>query len=309
MIALQRLKAASAWLLATTVVTLTLVGAVAVPPAHAVAPAHAAAPAQAAPPAYAAAYPIETTYAARGAWEVTTADVDGAYQLYYPATLGAGGFRHPIITWGNGTNATPALYPGVLNQLASWGFVVIASTSTATGTGNEILAAVDYLVARNDDPASLFYQKLDTGKIGAAGHSQGAGGSVRATFASNGLVRTVVPIALPDPVWASPGHEFDISQLTVPVLFLGGVNDFFISPPRTLTTYYNQVPGAAAKASLKNAGHNTIQNTGGGFLGYLTAWFMYHLQDDVTARAAFAGSSPELNGNTKWSNQAAKSLP
>ncbi|HEU4422599.1 MAG TPA: hypothetical protein VFR67_08665 [Pilimelia sp.] len=290
MIALRRLTAARIPLVAAIALALTLAGTVVAASARA------------------ATYPIEAAYAARGTWAVSTADVDGAYTLYYPTELGAGGFRHPIITWGNGTNATPSLYPGVLNQLASWGFVVIASTSTGTGTGNEILAGAEYLVARNGDPASMFHQKLDTENIGAVGHSQGAGGSVRATLASNGLITTVVPVALPDPAWVSPGHEYDVSQLTVPVLFLGGVNDFFISPPRVLTAYYNQVPGAAAKASLRNAGHNTIQNTGGGFLGYLTAWFMYRLRNDAAARGAFAGSTPEINGNTKWSNQAGKNL-
>jgi len=289
-------KTRRAWRAGVLALGLALAGTAAAPPAHAANPIEAV-------------YPIEAAYAAPGTWAVSTADVGTAYKLYYPTDLGAGGFRHPIITWGNGTNAVPAQYPGVLNQLASWGFVVIASTSTGTGTGNEILAGVDHLVAANGDPSSVFHAKLDTARVGAVGHSQGAGGSVRATLASNGSIRTVVPIALPDPVWWSPGHEFDISQLTVPVLFLGGVNDFFVAPPRVLTTYYNQVPGAAAKASLRNAGHNTIQNSGGGFLGYLTAWFMYQLRDDAVARGAFAGGSPELIGNTKWSNQATKGLP
>ncbi|MFI6604185.1 hypothetical protein ACIBHX_48835 [Nonomuraea sp. NPDC050536] len=72
--------------------------------------------------------------------------------------------QHPIITCGNGTNAVPTQYSGVLNQLASWGFVVISPNSAIQG-------------------------------------------------------------------------------------------------------YYDKVPGAAAKALLKGAGHNTVQGTGGGFLG------------------------------------------
>jgi dienelactone hydrolase len=260
-----------------------------------------------------AASAIESHYNVAGPWAVTTADVTDAsgqvvYKLYRPAALGAGGFHHPIVTWGNGTGATPDMYPGVLNRLASWGFAVIASTDTTTGTGAEILSAAQYLAARNADPASVFYGKLDTGRIGAVGHSQGAGGVVNATTHSNGLITTVVPIALPARIWVSPGDEYYPAQITCPVLFLGAGQDIIISSPSTIRGFYDEVPGAAAMAVLTNADHNTIQNTGGGFLGYLTAWLMYRLQGDTYARGAFAGATPEINTNTAWKNQAEKNL-
>jgi pimeloyl-ACP methyl ester carboxylesterase len=250
--------------------------------------------------------PIETAYAARGTWAVTTTTVGSEYVIHHPTDLGAGGFHHPIITWGNGTDAVPSQYPGVLDQLASWGFVVVASTGGRLARGVEMLAGATYLVARNSDSSSIFYGKLDTAAVGAVGHSQGAGGAVNAALRSNGLIRTVVPIALP--FWAAPGDEFDLPRLTVPVLLVSGANDW-ISSPRTITGYYNQVPGPAAKASLKDADHNTIQGSGGGFLGYVTAWFRYRLCDDAVARGAFVGSRPEFVTNSGWTNQAGKLLP
>ena len=260
-----------------------------------------------APAAIAATYPIESAFAAAGPAAVAGTTVGSTYQIFYPADLATGSPR-PIVTWGNGTGAAPADYAGVLHQLASWGFVVIAPTSGTTGDGTAILAAAQYLVARDEDPASIFHGRLDTTKVAAAGHSQGAGGSVRATLSSAGLIRTVVPIALPAPIFVStPADSYDVSQLTVPVFFLGGQNDFICSPS-TLATFYADVPGAAAKASLVNAGHNTIQGTGGGFLGYLTAWLRYQLDGDAQARAAFAGPAPELTGNGNWYQPAAKNL-
>ncbi|MEV0150339.1 MULTISPECIES: alpha/beta hydrolase [unclassified Nonomuraea] len=250
---------------------------------------------------------IEAHYRTTGPWAVATADVPG-YRLTYPADLGAGGIKHPIITWGNGTNAVPAQYSGVLDQLASWGFAVVASTDTTTGTGSEMIAAAQYLVDRNSDASSVFHGKLDVTKVGAVGHSQGAGGSVNTATKTTGLIDTVVPIALPAPIWVSPGDAFSVSKLACPVLFLSGAADTLISPGSAIQTYYGQVPGAAAKALLKGAGHNTIQGTGGGFLGYLTAWLMYQLQGDTYARGAFAGSTPELNTNANWQNQAEKNL-
>jgi pimeloyl-ACP methyl ester carboxylesterase len=252
---------------------------------------------------------IESYYRVAGPWTVATADVGTAYKLFYPADLGGGGFRHPIITWGNGTNAVPSQYSGVLNQLASWGFAVVASTDKTTGTGSEMLDAARYLVDRNADPASVFYGKLDVTKVGAVGHSQGAGGSVNTATKSDGLITSVVPISLPAPGLVGSGDKFFVDQLTCPVLFLSGSNDWLISPHSAVQGYYNAVPGAAAKAMLKGAGHNTIQGSGGGFLGYLTAWLMYTLQGDSTARGAFVGSPPEIDTNTSWENAAQKSLP
>jgi pimeloyl-ACP methyl ester carboxylesterase len=251
---------------------------------------------------------VEAHYKVAGPWTVATADAPG-YKLYYPADLGAGGVKHPIITWGNGTNAVPTQYPGLLSQLASWGFAVVASTDTTTGTGSEMIAAAQYLIDRNTDSSSVFYGKLDVTKVGAVGHSQGAGGAVNTATKSGGLIDTVIPIALPAPIWVSSGDKFYVDQLTCPVLFVSGANDTLISPNSALQTYYGQVPGAAAKAQLKGADHNTIQGTGGGFLGYVTAWLMYQLQGDTYARGAFAGTAPELNTNTNWQNQVEKNLP
>lgn len=259
-------------------------------------------------------FPIEEAYSVAGPWDVSTASVeDGGgtviYELLFPTDLGAGGFLHPIITWGNGTNADPGQYPGLLEQLASWGFVIVASTSPTTGTGAEMLAGVDYMIAENADPGSIFYQKLDTGSVGAIGHSQGAGGTINSTNLSNGTIVTAVPIALPDQMWVGSGDEFSVADLDVPVFFVGGSRDRLIAPPATLQGYYDDVPGAAALAVLKKAGHNTIQGSGGGFLGYLTAWMMYQLQGDDVARDAFVGSPPEIDLNDAWQNQEQKNLP
>lgn len=264
--------------------------------------------------AAAVAAPIEAAYQAAGPWAVSTATVTDSsgraiYQLYYPTDLGRGGVRHPIISWGNGSLATPADYPGVLNHLASWGFAVVASTSSTTGKGTEILAGAQYLVAQASAPTSVFFGKLDSAHVGAAGHSQGSGGTINATTRSSGLITSSAVWALPASIWVSRGDEFDVTALRTPTFFMGGQWDLIIAGPGVVTDYYRAAGGPAAAAVLKGADHNTIQRTGGGTLGYLAAWFRYTLSGDTTARGAFAGTAPELPSNTLWQNQAAKSLP
>src|SRR5438445_653802 len=100
--------------------------------------------------ASAAGNPIEATYATAGPYATTTATVsDGSdtviYDIYRPSDYAALGFSSPIITWGNGTNATPDMYSTLLGHFASYGFTVIASTLANTGSGKEIDAAAHYL--------------------------------------------------------------------------------------------------------------------------------------------------------------------
>ena len=140
--------------------------------------------------------PIELKYYAAGPWPVTVstggACCDSAhnkFDLYYPTNLGANGFVHPILTWGNGSFALPLQYDYFLRHIASWGFAVIATEDQQTGVGQTILDGANFLVHANSDPASIFFHKLNVNQIGAFGHSQGAGGAGNALIKSSGLIK------------------------------------------------------------------------------------------------------------------------
>jgi len=69
---------------------------------------------------------IEQKFAATGVWAVTASpggaccdSLGNAFDLYYPTNLGANGFKHPILTWGNGTNGAPGDYATFLRHMAS----------------------------------------------------------------------------------------------------------------------------------------------------------------------------------------------
>ena len=103
--------------------------------------------------------PTELKYYADGRW-AATARLAGAccdslgnkFDLYYPTNLGAGGFKHPILTWGNGTKAKPGQYDYLLKHLASWGFVIVATEDQNTGPGQTILDAAKYMIGENSNP-------------------------------------------------------------------------------------------------------------------------------------------------------------
>jgi pimeloyl-ACP methyl ester carboxylesterase len=279
--------------------------------------------------AAAAGNPVETTYTAAGPYATTTGTVqDGSatYDVFRPSDYAALGFKSPIITWGNGTNATPDMYSTLLGHFASYGFTVIASTLTNTGSGNEIDAAAHYLVTQNGTAGSVFQGNLDLNEVAAVGHSQGAGGATRAATNDPALIKTLLTFSLPNTAFVGSNPDcptasdclFNPALLTQPAFFIGthGLLDALIASPSTETAFYNSVTGHAALGIIQNsdgkaADHNSVQNTAnggnpGGELGYATAWLEYQLRGVASAGAAFSGTGPELPANANWPGSAVK---
>jgi pimeloyl-ACP methyl ester carboxylesterase len=281
-------------------------------------------------PASAAGYPVEAAYTALGPYATTTAiatdSVGNSYTLYYQKDYSELGFKSPVITWGNGSNAIPAMYSTLLGHFASYGFTVIASDLRNTGSGNEIDAGAHYLLAQNATSGSIFSGRLDTSHVAAAGHSQGAGGATRVAEMDPGLITTLMTFSLPNTAFIGTNPDcptkadctYDPAELTQPTFFISthGLIDSLIASPSTETAFYGSVKGQAALGIITNsdgkaADHNSVQDASdggnpGGELGYATAWLEYQLRGNATAAAAFAGAHPELVSNANWPGSACK---
>jgi hypothetical protein len=284
---------------------------------------------------------IERKYFADGPWPVTSqlaapccAANGFATDLYYPTNLGANGFKHPVITWGNGTAGTSSDAAYFLRHLASWGFVVVASQDGYERTGASILAAAHKMVDENSRPASPFFNKLDISHIGAVGHSQGAGGAVWAMINSYSTVGyppivTVIPIELPAQHWClcPPNEVLDTVNVTQgSIFFVDGSADVLVSPPtqppqvpgeQSIQAFYDAITANGVlklKGTLLAANHNDIDGQPKchdkpfcdvgvyGYLGYPTAWLMYQLGQDPAAKAAFVSGSGEMfQQQSHWS--------
>jgi pimeloyl-ACP methyl ester carboxylesterase len=281
--------------------------------------------------AAAAGNPVEATYTAAGPYATTTGTVsDGSgtviYDVFRPSNYAALGFKSPIVTWGNGTNATPDMYSTLLGHFASYGFTVIASTLTNTGSGREIDAAAHYLVTQNGTAGSVYQGNLDVNRVAAVGHSQGAGGATRTATNDPALIKTLLTFSLPNTAFIGANPDcptandcrYNPASLTQPVFLTSthGLIDALIASPSTETAFYNSVAGHAALGIIQNsdgkaADHSSIQNTAnggnpGGELGYATAWLEYQLRGVSSAGAAFSGAHPELPSNTNWPGSAVK---
>ncbi len=220
---------------------------------------------------------------------LNTRDIDySLYTIFRPACFKEGE-TYPVITWANGTCGLTHGYAALLATVASHGFVIVASNSTWTGATTSPegipvqLRALDYAEFLNEDPDSVYYQKLDLDKIGAMGHSQGSG----ATRASAG-----------DP------------RIDALILWNGGTSD---EKPFLYVSGDRDVGGLATAASLAAATDGATQpgawvfyhqvlETGGGSTGHLVlmeqpervvdmtiAWWQYMLNGDEDAKEMFIG--------------------
>ena len=217
-----------------------------------------------------------------------------AFTMFRPKDLSQGGLCHPVVTWGNGTGSNPSLYKVLLNQLASHGFVVIASDSPNVAQGNPapMVAGVTWVLQQNDDPTSELYQKIDTTHVGATGHSQGAFATT--TAGADSHITTIAPLCgattqrnLHGPAWLfCGGMDTTVPCSTVQTAFTGITNvpimlaDYLSVDHVSWVTFRGTTPGPVEAA--------------------VTAWMRVQLMGDTTLRSWFYGPSCKLCTDAGW---------
>lgn len=209
----------------------------------------------------------------------------------------------PVIIWGNGTAALPKNYDGLHRHLASWGFIVMNTYNSETGTGKPLKEALCYLLKENANAESIFYRHIDTQRIGCGGHSQGSTGviNLHTNFTEGSYIKTVVSIALPDLRWCDLEDVYAPERINVPFLILTGTLDFIISPFRSCIAAINRLKTGVEGWFLeaRYCSHTEIQEDGGKYKGILTAWFRYQLMDDNIAGEIFKEQG-EIYKNVGW---------
>jgi len=215
--------------------------------------------------------------------------------IFRPAALGADG-KNAIVLWGNGTGQTPDNYRPILDNLASYGFVVAAANTPNAGTGTEMLACLDWLAAENGRAGSPYNGKLDLDRVGASGHSQGGGGALMA--GRNARVKATAPI---QPYTTGLGYVAGAQgQQTGPTLLLSGGADTLAPPAANQQPVFDQGNRPIFWATLNGASHMIPAQGGGTYKGILAAWFRFQLNNDMRAAAMFQGQRCVYCTSTDW---------
>lgn len=219
--------------------------------------------------------------------------------VFYPSNIKTSGKTYPIIAWANGTGVTNDIYENLLIEFAKGGYIVIANGETMAADGTAQIASIDFLLDESNDPSSLFYKKIDTGKIAVAGHSQGGRSSVNAAV-KDSRVGCVLSIA-------GSNYTYEAEKLSAPTLFFSGSSDMIVLASQWVVPAYNNCKGPAVYACLKNAVHTTCCSNPTAYSEYAVKWFDYWLKNDLQALTFFQNDGV-LAKDDKWQNFSCKGI-
>ena len=261
--------------------------------------------------------PCELKYTQMGTYEVSTFEQAfdnkqvGRFRVWYPAEMETSDRKYPLVVMVNGSGTPASRYEAVFEHLASWGFIVVGNEDSSSGTGESAASTLDFILGLDADVNSPFYGKIDTQNIGIAGHSQGGSGTVNAVTAyENGAMYKVLYTAstptrdIAADVLKAP---YDVAGIQSPWFMTAGTGEADsgnekntgISPLWSNQENYDAVTDDVMKvlARRTDTGHGDMLPYAD---GYMTAWFMYHLQGDETAGAVFLGDNAEILNNANW---------
>ncbi len=221
-------------------------------------------------------------YVLKGPYEV--ARQDGDPLVFYPARLEKEAGKWPVVAVTSGGGIEPCA-AGFLRALASWGFIVVGSTQFATLDG---LPAILNLAK---DSRSLFYNKVDTDRIGLVGVSDGALNTL-GTAKAHPEIKALVMLV--------PSAEVT-DGIKIPMLFLAAGRDKTCPADRAYQLSFLPAAGPAYFAVHKESFHySMIYPNGGLFFEPTVAFFRWKLLQDDAARPWFDGDDCILCRDPAW---------
>lgn len=235
-------------------------------------------------------------------FEAETTEKWSKYEVYYPAALKESGRKYPVLVMVNGSGVRGSRYPAVFRHYASWGFIVVGNEHDTSFAGDSADANLAFIVRQNEDPESALYRKADLDRVGIVGHSQGGVGVFAAITAQprSGMYRAAVSLSpVPEESAKAIRWGYDASKVKIPVMVLAGTENDCISL-KQLSALYSHIGSGKVTARRSKAGHPEMLFSAD---GYVTAWFMWLLQDDQEAAKAFTGEKPELPTNPLYQDQ------
>lgn len=271
--------------------------------------------------------PIEARYMDLGPHMVAYAEFDAPddtckrFEVWYPAELTE---PCPLVVMANGTGVPASQYKAVFRHLASWGFIVVGNEDASSRSGGSSAASLDFMLAQSEDPESVLFGRVDAGRVGVAGHSQGGVGAVNAATAqpNSNCYKAIFTASATSSFWGQEGAlgrdwRYDVSKLDIPYLMVAGTGAWDagtaadrtdaegqgICPLWSLQENYAALSGTAARVMARRTGtdHGDMLTSAD---GYMTAWFLYWLRDEVQAGEAFFGDAAEITRNANWQDVA-----
>lgn len=258
---------------------------------------------------------LEAKYLAMGSHDVSYIEYAALmsfekYEIYYPSDIAEMEGTLPAVVFVNGTGVAGSKYQALQKHMASWGFITVATEEAHAWNGFSAEMSVRMLEmlggfeGKYMDKENVLYGKVDIDNIGITGHSQGGYGVVNAITDQKHKENYKAAVILSSAPY-SANNDFmwdaDPSLIRTPTMMLASMGNFdaAVASMESLQTVYDSIPDEVSKVlARRNAGdHGEMLYYGD---GYVTAWFMYWLQDDAEAGKAFFGDNAEIASNGNW---------
>lgn len=242
-----------------------------------------------------------------------------AHTVFAPQDLSAFSQKHPlpVLVWGNGacTNS-PWEHFKFLNEIASHGYLVVATGyipmeeepyQGPMSTTQQQIESIDWAMAQNADPTSVYYQKIDARNICAAGMSCGglqtlyncADPRITAMmicnsglFKRSNAAQAVGGMPMPD--------KSKLKEIHTPVIYiLGGKEDIAYENGMDDFHLINHVPACVVNYPVGHGG-TYRQPHGGEFSPIAIAWLDWRLKGNQQAAKMFQGQHPGILQREGW---------
>ena len=211
--------------------------------------------------------------------------------VYYPDNIDVVSKPYPVISWANGTMVTSGFYDKLLIEIAKGGYIVVACDESMSADGTAQIASIDFILSKNNDKNDIFYNKIDTNKIGVIGHSQGGRSSVNAAQ-NDSRIDCVVSIA-------GSNFDYEVEGLKTPTLFFAGTSDMIVSPKQWIEPAYDIAKGPTVYASLNGGIHTTCSTNPEKYSSYIIDWLDGWLKNDKSALNTFKDGG-KLSKDNAW---------
>lgn len=221
-----------------------------------------------------------------------------AFTLYFPENAKPGD-KFPLLTWGNGTFCSPTFYDVLIGHVVSYGFVVIATNTSSTGSAMEMLKGVEWALAQNDQSGSPIFGLVDKDKIGAFGHSQGGAGTCRA--GADARIKAIAPLSGPS----------NAAAIKCPVFFVTTGGEAMSS--NSVETAFNTVTTKAVYGVTMSGNHDEYtdveddpmvsgltSNDAKQSRAAIVAWFEWQLKAKDEVKPLFSGANCGFCTGSTW---------
>jgi len=221
--------------------------------------------------------------------------------VYFPGTTATGvdpaAGPYPAIVLGHGFLQSRNQHVNQGLQLATRGYIVLIPSfnggSDHVRNGQDLSKCVDWILARNADPASIFFGQVHTQAVGATGHSAGGLSAILAA-ANDPRIRV---LSLMDPVDNGGQGVAALATVNVPVAMTWS-EPSACNASGSAEVLYAAARGVRRGLKIVGANHTDPQDPAG-FLSiltcgnanstrqtlyrrYMAGWFEYHLRGDAS---------------------------